>query len=248
MALVAAGPLQPPADIAVIIDKTATFVARNGPEFENRIRAEQNSAKFSFLQPNDPFHPYYRAKLAELGGGAFDAAALAAAVAPAAARDAASVSKASTAVKPGGGAGRGGGAMVPGGFRGYGGPTITPVEPPKPLFTASTRPIGASPLEIETIQLTAQFVAGSGRAFLGALTAKEEGNPQFGFLKPTHHLFQYFAALIEAYTKVLTPPAGALEQLKLESADSMRTLARVQGYAAHHFKTESAKRTKQEEE
>lgn len=31
------GILQPPPDIKSIIDKTAQFVARNGPEFENRI-------------------------------------------------------------------------------------------------------------------------------------------------------------------------------------------------------------------
>ena len=47
----------PPPELATIIDKTAQFVARNGPEFETRIRNEQKNAKFSFLQPNDPFHP-----------------------------------------------------------------------------------------------------------------------------------------------------------------------------------------------
>ena len=31
------GILQPPPDIKSIIDKTAQFVARNGPDFENRI-------------------------------------------------------------------------------------------------------------------------------------------------------------------------------------------------------------------
>ena len=33
-----------------IVDKTATFVARNGVEFETRIRRnEQNNPKFNFL-------------------------------------------------------------------------------------------------------------------------------------------------------------------------------------------------------
>ena len=52
-----------------VIQLTAQFVARNGPEFETRIKNEQNNAKFSFLQPNDPFHPYYRAKVVELCPG-----------------------------------------------------------------------------------------------------------------------------------------------------------------------------------
>ena len=39
----------PPPDVATIIEKTASFVARNGPEFEERIKKEQNSVKFSFL-------------------------------------------------------------------------------------------------------------------------------------------------------------------------------------------------------
>ena len=65
----------PPPDIVTIIDKTAAFVARNGPEFETRIKNEQSSAKFSFLQANDPFYPYYRAKVVELGGAPASSAA-----------------------------------------------------------------------------------------------------------------------------------------------------------------------------
>jgi hypothetical protein len=35
-----------------IVDKTATFVARNGPEFEQRIKQnEVNNPKFNFLNP-----------------------------------------------------------------------------------------------------------------------------------------------------------------------------------------------------
>jgi splicing factor 3A subunit 1 len=33
----AVGVIVPPPDIRAIVDKTATFVARNGPEFEKRI-------------------------------------------------------------------------------------------------------------------------------------------------------------------------------------------------------------------
>lgn len=53
-----------------IVDKTASFVARNGPEFESRIRQnEQNNAKFNFLNPADPYHAYYQHKVKEFREG-----------------------------------------------------------------------------------------------------------------------------------------------------------------------------------
>lgn len=53
-----------------IVDKTASFVARNGPEFENRIRQnEVNNPKFNFLQPTDAYHAYYQHKVTEFKEG-----------------------------------------------------------------------------------------------------------------------------------------------------------------------------------
>ena len=53
-----------------IIDKTATFVARNGLSFEERIREnERSNAKFCFLNPNDPYRGYYDHKVALVRDG-----------------------------------------------------------------------------------------------------------------------------------------------------------------------------------
>ena len=53
-----------------IVDKTASFVARNGPEFENRIRQnEVSNPKFNFLQPTDAYHAYYQHKVGEFKEG-----------------------------------------------------------------------------------------------------------------------------------------------------------------------------------
>lgn len=50
-----------------IVDKTATFVAKNGVEFENKIKEkEAMNAKFAFLNPADPYHAYYRHKVNEI--------------------------------------------------------------------------------------------------------------------------------------------------------------------------------------
>jgi splicing factor 3A subunit 1 len=46
------GIIYPPPEVRNIVDKTATFVARNGPEFEQRIKQnEVNNPKFNFLNP-----------------------------------------------------------------------------------------------------------------------------------------------------------------------------------------------------
>lgn len=64
------GMIFPPADIRGIIDKTAQFVAKNGPEFEQRVLADQsNTQKFSFLLASNPYRAYYDAKVLEFRTG-----------------------------------------------------------------------------------------------------------------------------------------------------------------------------------
>jgi splicing factor 3A subunit 1 len=50
---------------------------------------------------------------------------------------------------------------------------------------------------MDTIKLTAQFVARNGQKFLQGLTERENSNHSFDFLKPTHGLFGYFTTLVE---------------------------------------------------
>ncbi|KAB2625872.1 hypothetical protein D8674_017532 [Pyrus ussuriensis x Pyrus communis] len=62
----AIGIIHPPSDIRNIVDKTAQFVANNGPEFGKRIMANNTgNAKFSFLISTDPYHAYYQHRLSE---------------------------------------------------------------------------------------------------------------------------------------------------------------------------------------
>jgi splicing factor 3A subunit 1 len=56
--------------ITDIVDKTASFVARNGFEFEKRIhQSEKGNKKFSFLNPGDPYHAYYQHKVQNIKEG-----------------------------------------------------------------------------------------------------------------------------------------------------------------------------------
>lgn len=58
--------------LTAVIDRTALFVARsaNPPQFEDKIRENQRSdPKFSFLNPADPYHAYYRQRMEKIAQG-----------------------------------------------------------------------------------------------------------------------------------------------------------------------------------
>ena len=64
------GVVLPPRDIRAIVEKTAGYVARNGPAFEDRIREkERHNPKFSFLSANDAYFPFYAWRLEEVQEG-----------------------------------------------------------------------------------------------------------------------------------------------------------------------------------
>ncbi|EYU38457.1 hypothetical protein ABFS82_14G073900 [Erythranthe guttata] len=59
-------PILPPPDIRMIVDKTARYVVKNGPEFEQRIISScQGTQNFSFLHSDDPYHAYYKHRISE---------------------------------------------------------------------------------------------------------------------------------------------------------------------------------------
>ena len=65
-----AGVVLPPRDIRAIVEKTAGYVARNGPAFEDRIRdKEKHNPKFSFLSAKDAYFPFYAWRLEEVREG-----------------------------------------------------------------------------------------------------------------------------------------------------------------------------------
>ncbi|KIJ17348.1 hypothetical protein PAXINDRAFT_162225 [Paxillus involutus ATCC 200175] len=68
----ASGLILPPPEIKSVIDRTALFVARsaNPPQFEDKIRENQRQdPKFSFLNPADPYHAYYRHRMDRVAAG-----------------------------------------------------------------------------------------------------------------------------------------------------------------------------------
>ncbi|PAV59164.1 hypothetical protein WR25_24592 [Diploscapter pachys] len=64
------GLIYPPPDIRTIVDKTANFVARNGADFERKIREKESAnARFDFLKPEHPYHAYYKKKVQDFEEG-----------------------------------------------------------------------------------------------------------------------------------------------------------------------------------
>ena len=64
------GVVLPPREIRNVLEKTAGYVARNGPVFEDRIREkEEQNPKFSFLNPQDAYHAFYQWRLDEIRAG-----------------------------------------------------------------------------------------------------------------------------------------------------------------------------------
>lgn len=211
------GIIHPPPDIRNIVDKTAQFVAKNGPDFEKRIIANNaGNVKFNFLNASDPYHAYYQHRLSEFRAQNQSSAqqppqlsdSEASEVVSAAAADSATAA----ADKPDPSAQ----------FR----PVRKVLEPPEAEQYTVRLPEGITGEELDIIKLTAQFVARNGKSFLTGLTSREMNNPQFHFLKPTHSMFMFFTALADAYSKVLMPPKGLTEKLRKSIADRTVVLER----------------------
>lgn len=49
-----------------LVDTTAKFVAKSGAAFEEKIKRNQDKAKFKFLLQDDPFNAYYQHKVREI--------------------------------------------------------------------------------------------------------------------------------------------------------------------------------------
>ncbi|RWS06912.1 splicing factor 3A subunit 1-like protein [Dinothrombium tinctorium] len=225
------GIIYPPPELRNIVDKTASFVARNGPEFESRIQQnEQNNSKFNFLKTGDPYHAYYQHKVKEFKdgskGGEISAPPSAAINYPS-----------STHLQQ---------QKLSRQLELFAETTLIPREPP-PEFEYMSDPPSISALDLDIVKLTAQFVAIHGRSFLTNLMNREQRNYQFDFLRPQHGLFCYFTQLIEQYTKILMPAKNLLNDLKRELLNPKTVLDKVK-YRLEWTKIQEAEKRREQEE
>lgn len=222
------GIIYPPPEVRNIVDKTASFVARNGPEFEARIRQnELGNPKFNFLNQGDPYHAYYQHKVQDFKDGKSQepSAGLPTALSKLSVT-ASAQQKQQEILKQ---------IEQP----------FVPKDPP-PEFEFIADPPSISALDLDIVKLTAQFVARNGRQFLTQLMNRELRNFQFDFLRPQHSLFQYFTKLLEQYTKVLIPPKTIPQRLRDEAKSVKHVLEQVR-YRAEWLRYQEAQKAKEEE-
>ncbi|XP_062028961.1 probable splicing factor 3A subunit 1 [Rosa rugosa] len=200
----AIGIIPPPPGIKVIIDKTAQFVAKNGPQFEQVIAKNLDIAKsnLSFLISSNPYDAYYKRRVSEFLAQPDQSYEEPAPV----------VDVEAGAPKP----------DSPSQLR----PECKVPEPSEPEEFTVLLPEGICGEELDVIKLTAQFVARNGKSFLTGLRSREMNNPLFYFLKPHHSMFNFFTSLADAYSKVLMPPEGLTGKLKKSVADMSTVLER----------------------
>ncbi len=67
------GVIIPPPDIKAIVEKTASFTAKHGAQFEEKIKLKQaGDPKFEFLKPDNIYHQYYQQKIQDIKEGKTD--------------------------------------------------------------------------------------------------------------------------------------------------------------------------------
>ncbi|UKJ90366.2 splicing factor 3 subunit 1 [Theileria orientalis] len=231
----------PPLYIRSVIDKTAQFVAKNGQHFENRIRFDQsnssgtNNNKFSFLDPQNAYHLYYKLKLSEIQGNKVPEINPSI---PQAILDKRKRLELKNKHKER--------LLALSDFRSA---SESLQKPEDDLFT-HTFPFISS-LDLEIIKNTALFVARNGHKFLVDLNKREKNNPQYDFLNPSHYLFSFFSNITDSYTKCLVPPKSQIEKLNQIGKDRLYYLQlcqkRADWDANEAEKLESEEARKQEE-
>uniref|UniRef100_A0A0V0G5J9 Splicing factor 3A subunit 1 n=1 Tax=Triatoma dimidiata TaxID=72491 RepID=A0A0V0G5J9_TRIDM len=222
------GIIYPPPEVRNIVDKTASFVARNGPEFESRIRQnELGNPKFNFLNVGDPYHAYYQHKVKDFKEGK--------GTEPSAPAPTATQTKTVTSATQ----------LKQQEILKQIAEPFVPKDPPAD-FEFLADPPSISALDLDIVKLTAQFVARNGRQFLTNLMNREQRNYQFDFLRPQHSLFQYFTKLLEQYTKVLIPPKDMMSRLKDECHSVAGVLEQVR-YRADWLRYQEMQKRKEEQ-
>ncbi|KAK2194409.1 bifunctional SWAP-Surp/Splicing factor 3A subunit 1 [Babesia duncani] len=238
--------IYPPSHIRSVIDKTAQFVAKNGEQFESKIRNDQSGntsahgAKFAFLNPFNAYHSYYKLKLSEIRKGIVVDSQPSIPQAILDKREKLELKNRSKEK-----------LLALSDFHSLG-PTVDVAEPEEDVFSYIQPYI--SSLDMDIIKTTALFIARNGQKFLTELNKRERNNPQFDFLNPSHHLFSLLTTLTESFSRCLLPPKAQIEKLTSIAQDRMQYINTCQRRAdweskkAAKLEAEAARRAAEKEE
>ena len=205
----------------MLIEKTAAYVARAGFVLEAEILSRQaNNPQFAFLNPDNVYNPFYKAKIAQSLGVAVEFPE--SMIVPETPKIEEKVEQKLEQ------------KVIVSKELSFEEKIMEEVSNCKRPSIAVEQTVIANefdikplvqimPVDSEIIKLTALYVARNGSRFLNGITQREQRNPQFDFLKPTHQLFTYFQKLVEAYSKVLHPKKEDLGSISKLASDWFET-------------------------
>ncbi|EGG13769.1 ubiquitin domain-containing protein [Cavenderia fasciculata] len=238
---------EPPTDIKNIIKKTVEFYVKLGDSFIEKIRErEKNNEKFNFLKLGDQYHQYYiNVRETELQKQPAKPAAKPAAKPTASTSSPTESSE--TTVQPSAtptttssSTSSSSSSSIPAELLAPPPPPPAPVQEPspppevikeiyepEPLLYILDTPEEVNAVDLDTIRLTAQYVAVNGESFSQGLALREIRNTQFDFLKPTHHLHSWYRALVESYAAIVYAPKNICEVMaKVDFRDKQTIVER----------------------
>ncbi|KAK8886295.1 splicing factor 3a, subunit 1 [Tritrichomonas musculus] len=195
----------PPKIVIQTINATIPAVIKHGDTLiQHLMNDPKNASKFSFLQPDDPFFPYFQMKLEEAKSGTKKVEE-----APISQKSASATAAQSNVQPP---------------------KTIPSIIPP--TFSYKQPPdIGG--LQLDVIHLTAQYAAMYGKEFLQVIAKQEKDSPLFNFLKPDQPYFRLFTGLLEQYRLALDPSNQLSRRLEQESDSLLNVKADLEIEAEH---------------
>lgn len=221
------GMIIPPPEVRTIIEKTAGYVARNGPSFEQRIKTkESKSSKFGFLLDEDPYNGYYQKILDDIKQGKFQG------------ESAKNDSKKTNSTD------QHGADLEQASDR-----ARAAVENVQPLrFLLDRKSMKISPLDLKVIKLVAQFVAVNGESFIKELNKKRsnsvEMSAQLGFLDTKHSMHGIYEFYLAGYKEILERDEHIMQDIT--SFNQTEFLDRCYLRAEHNKKLDMEKQSKTE--
>lgn len=212
----------PPNNIKTVIDKTATFVKKNGKNFEQKIYREKEK-QFGFISPSHPYFYYYQYKLHGLFLDIQEKDELIPHVIKEIKKreDANKYTNNEHILKIC--------DFIKEDEKEERKNIIYSVDDMKKIDKLENNnnlkiqiqediyslisPFITS-LDIDLIKTTALFVARNGKSFLNGLIEREKNNSQYDFLRANNLYFNYFSKLIDIYLKCLLPSDDILDKIK----------------------------------
>ncbi|KAK2953727.1 putative Splicing factor 3A subunit 1 [Blattamonas nauphoetae] len=200
--------MRPPEDIITIMNKLLDLIMKHDDSYEKKVLERMpNNARMGFLDPSNIYHSYYQQlKHERVVTSNIEKAGLTALPSTISSQNTTEnlvVERKATLSQ------------------------LPNIPLPPPLRFAIDTPKHITPIELETIRLTAQYIAEKGRIALENIHQEKSQDPQFEFLNPSSSRNAYFVSILRQYQEVGRQNESTLTQIKNEAANQQLIYQRV---------------------